>query len=105
MATSKGLAGSDRPRGRSEILCRELDDGFILYDMEKNKVHSLNPAAAFIWESLDGTRTLREISESLRNFPGAAGDNLLDDVRSAVQTFQEEGLLLPAADSSDLSAT
>ncbi|MDA1000436.1 MAG: PqqD family protein [bacterium] len=105
MATSRELIGSDRPRGRNEILCRELDDGFILYDMEKNKVHSLNPAAAFIWESLDGTRTLEEIAESLRNFPGAAGDTLFDDVRRAVQTFQEEGLLMSAADSSDLRAT
>lgn len=83
----------ERPKGRIEILCREVDDGFILYDPEEGNVHSLNPVAAFIWDSLDGTQSLVEIAGNLKEFPGAEGHNLLDDVRKTVETFHEEGLL------------
>ena len=33
----------ERPKGRGEVVCREVDDGFILYDPEEGMVHSLNP--------------------------------------------------------------
>lgn len=84
---------SGRPKGRSEVLCREVDDGFILYDPEEGKVHSLNSVAAYIWDSLDGKQSLSKISESLENFPGAQGHDVLADVEKTVENFQEEGLL------------
>ncbi len=83
----------ERPKGRGEVVCREVDDGFILYDPEEGRVHSLNPAAAFIWDSLDGTRPLAEISGDLKKFPGTEGHDVSADVLKTVTNFQEEGLL------------
>ena len=74
-------------------MCREVDDGFILYDPEEGKVHSLNPVAAFIWNSLDGTQSLAEIAKKLRIFPGVEGHDISGDVRKTAETFREEGLL------------
>ena len=84
---------AERPKGRNEVLCREVDDGFILYDPEGGKVHSLNPVAAFIWDSLDGDQTLAKISESLEKFPGTQGHDIPADVAKTAENFQSEGLL------------
>ena len=83
----------ERPKGRGEVVCREVDDGFILYDPEEGRVHSLNPAAAFIWDSLDGTQSLTEISGNLRKIPGTEGHDVSADVLKTVTNFREEGLL------------
>ncbi len=83
----------ERPKGRGEVLCREVDDGFILYDPDEGKVHSLNPVAAFIWDSLDGTQSLAEIAGNLKEFSGVQGHDISADVRNTVETFNEEGLL------------
>lgn len=87
----------ERPRARAEVLCREVDDGFILYDPQRGRVHSLNSSAAFVWDRLDGKQSPAEIAESMRAFPGAAGRDLLKDVLDAVEAFRKEGLLLPPA--------
>ena len=86
----------ERPRARAEVLCREVDDGFIIYDPQGEKVHSLNPSAAYIWDCLDGRRSLAEIAEEMRGLPGSEGRDLLKDVREAVERFRQEGLLLPS---------
>jgi hypothetical protein len=83
----------ERPKGRGEVVCREVDDGFILYDPEEGRVHSLNLAAAFIWDSLDGTQSLAEISGNLRKIPGTEGHDVSADVLKTVTNFREEGLL------------
>ncbi len=89
-----------RPRGRSSVLCREVDDGFILYDPGPGKVHSLNPVAAFIWDALDGKQSLREISENLTRIPGSEGNDIMADVLKTVENFKKEGLLDSPPDSS-----
>jgi|SRR3989338_3128498 len=85
----------EKPRTRGEVLCREVDDGFILYDPLTEKVHSLNSSAAYVWDCLDGRLSLAEIAESMQAFPGAGGRDLLRDVLDAVEGFRREGLLLP----------
>ena len=92
---------AERPRGRSGVMCREVDDGFILYDPGEGKVHSLNPVAAFIWDALDGKQSLKKISENLETFPGAGGNDTLADVLKAVENFEKEGLLEPSGNSSE----
>ena len=83
----------ERPKGRGGVECREVDDGFILYDPKEGRVHSLNPAAAFIWDSLDGTQSLAEISGNLKKISGTEGHDVSADVMKTVTNFREEGLL------------
>ncbi len=91
----KGAMGSSSecPLGRGGVVCRQVDDGFILYDSVAGKVHSLNPTAAFIWDALDGKHSLREISKKLEGLPGSEGHDTLADVEKAVALFQKEDLL------------
>jgi hypothetical protein len=96
MSENDTISSEERPRGRGSVLCREVDDGFILYDPGKGKVHSLNPTAAFIWDALDGKLSIRNISESLEEIPGAEGSDTLADVLKTVENFQNEGLLEPS---------
>lgn len=88
-------SAQSKPRTRGEVLCREVDDGFILYDPRTQKIHSLNASAAYVWDCLDGRQSLAEIAGSLGEFPGAGGRDLLKDVLDAVEGFRREGLLLP----------
>ncbi len=97
---ARDLAG-DRLRARGDVSCRELEEGFVLLDSERGKVHSLNHVAAYIWGCLDGSQTLSEIAGNLREFPGAEsteGEALLQAVLNAVETFRKEGLLEPSSD-------
>jgi hypothetical protein len=97
---ARDLAG-DRLRARGDVSCRELEEGFVLFDSERGKVHSLNHVAAYIWGCLDGSQTFSEIVGDLREFPGAEStedDALLQVVLDAVETFRKEGLLEPSSD-------
>ena len=96
MNENEKVSSEERPRGRGSVLCREVDDGFILYDPGQGKVHSLNPTAAFIWDALDGKHSLRDVSQSLEGIPGAEGSDTLAGVLKTVENFQNEGLLDPA---------
>jgi hypothetical protein len=68
---------------------------WILYDPETRDVHVLNVSAALVWSLLDGTRSLGEVAEMVAE--EVAGepdpDTVLGDVRDAVDTFRESGLL------------
>ena len=84
---------SECPLGRGNVVCRQVDDGFILYDSVAGKVHSLNPTAAFIWDALDGKHSLREISKNIESLVGSEGHDTLADVEKVVSLFQKEDLL------------
>lgn len=50
-------SGSERriPRGRTEgLVIRELPDEVLVYDLNRDRAHCLNPTAAFIWKHCDG---------------------------------------------------
>lgn len=93
MVNNAADSSSECPLGRGSVVCRQVDDGFILYDSMAGKVHSLNPTAAFIWDALDGKHSLQEISEKLESLPGSEGHDTLADVEKAVALFQKEDLL------------
>ena len=91
-SSSTGLLDK-RPKGRGDVLCREMDDGVILYDPVEGKVHSLNPVAAYIWDALDGKQSLADISEGLLAISKIDPKDIAGDVEQAVDTFIKEGLL------------
>ncbi len=81
------------PAARHEgIVTEDLDDGLLLYDLERDKGHSLNAVAAAVWRHCDGERDAAEIA-------GAAGAQLAvnlseDAVWRAVSQLDERRLLL-----------
>ncbi len=84
---------SERPRARSDVRCRMLDDGFVLIDPRNDMAHTLNVVASIIWDSCDGEHTLEQIAEELRTLQGSEGRDILGDVNEAVDSFRKAGLL------------
>ena len=97
MTEFESPAPSDRPRARSDIVCQQLEDGFVLIDPREDSVHTLNVSAAFIWDLCDGEHTVQDISERLRSLPGTKGENLLQVAVDAVASLDKLRLYEPPA--------
>ncbi len=85
----------DKPKAREDVLFRELDDGCALYDPEKEKVHSLNLTAGFIWCLMDGSRSLEQIAGEIAEAAEGEADaeTVLVDVVQAADQLARQGLL------------
>ena len=54
------------PRGRKAgLIVKNLNDEVLVYDLERDKAHSLNSSAAFIWKKCNGRRTVAEVAQEL----------------------------------------
>jgi hypothetical protein len=75
-----------KPSSRREgLVVEELGDELLVYDSERNRAHSLNPAAAAVWELSDGVREAKELAN-------AAGVTE-DEVWRALSQLEERHLL------------
>ncbi len=60
----KSKLRSVRPRARTEqLIVRELGPETLVYDLDRERAHCLNPAGAEIWRACNGERTLSELAE------------------------------------------
>jgi hypothetical protein len=86
-------------RGLERVTEVELDGETILYDEKTHELLVLNSSAALIWQVLDGTCSLRELSEDLaaafRIDPGTVGADVLDTVRALGSHGLLEGVVGP----------
>ncbi len=60
--------GNDQivPRARKAgLIVKNLNDEVLVYDLERNKAHSLNSSAAFIWKKCNGRRTAGEVAQAV----------------------------------------
>lgn len=69
------------------------DEGYIIYEQDKDRVHYLNPVAALIYELCTGDNSLVQISELVREAFGLA-EPPAAEVADAVTKMKDEGLLL-----------
>jgi hypothetical protein len=67
-----------RYQARPEIVYRpEGADGAILVDLETGRAQAINATGSFVWERLDGARSLDEIcAEMAAGFDEIPGDQL-----------------------------
>jgi hypothetical protein len=83
---------NERPRRAEEIEISPVDDGFIVYDARRDRVHHLNPTASVVLELCTGEIDRAEIVSLVQ----AAYD--LDtpperEVDECLRKLREEGLL------------
>jgi len=79
------------------VVFRPLDESWVLFDPRTRRVHELNLTAATLWALLDGTLKPPELARRLAEVfdePPPEAD-LLAQVRDALATFAEHGLLEP----------
>jgi Coenzyme PQQ synthesis protein D (PqqD) len=89
-----------RPRRTPDIELTEVVDGFVVYDPSRDRIHFLNPTAAFVLESCDGEILAGELPALV-----AAGFQLdtppVDDVEACLATLLREGLLIRPGDAAE----
>lgn len=55
------------PKARSRnLVIKKLAEEVLVYDLETDKAHCLNPSAALVWSHCDGRKTVLEIATCLR---------------------------------------
>jgi hypothetical protein len=84
-----------RPRVRDDVVFRELEREWVVFDPVSRRLHQLNVTAALVWEHCGGDLTVAEIAEAVRAAFAEAPDaeSVRRDVEDAVALFRREGLL------------
>lgn len=80
------------PRARERgLIVRELEEETIVYELETDRAHCLNPISATVWKHCDGRTTVSEIADILRaTQPSPVGE---DTVWQAVLQLAQYDLL------------
>jgi hypothetical protein len=61
-----------KPEARTEgLIVQGLDDETVVYDLERDRVHRLNPVAAAVWRRCDGQRDIQELGLQVSRDLGA----------------------------------
>jgi len=55
------------PKARqNDLVVQELFDELVVYDLQRNQVHSLNPTAALVWQQCDGHTSPAQLAGRLQ---------------------------------------
>jgi hypothetical protein len=76
---------------QTRIVRRDLDGEILIYDLDADRAHSLNPTAAAIWSLCDGKRAPAEIARLISLGVGAQVDE--QTVWDALHQLAEKNLL------------
>lgn len=81
----------DRPKKSDGLEVDEVEDGFVVYQPDRERVHYLNPTANLILELCDGTMTATQIAELIaQTFDLAVPPS--QEVDDALAKMEAEGL-------------
>jgi len=84
---------SNKPKTKSGLEVRTVDDEKVILDRDGEHIHQLNATASFIWDLCDGSREISTIAEELGDAFGVDADSTLKDVSDVLSQFSELGLL------------
>ncbi len=85
---------SIKPLRKKGILSHRVGDEWILYDTERGAVHVINSTAEFVWRLCDGSRTLSDIEEYVRDTVHIPqGDTVRKNLDDIIQIFAHLGIL------------
>jgi hypothetical protein len=82
-----------RPRRASDLEIDAATDGVLVYQRGRERVHFLNPTAALVLESCDGSLAAHELPEIVAAAFGLDAPPA-DDVAACVASLLQEGLLV-----------
>ena len=84
---------SRRPRLRSDLLTREVEDDFLVYEPESGEVYLMNPMAASIIELCDGQRDAAAIAAEILDLLDADPGTVRADVERTLGELEAKNLL------------
>ncbi len=82
------------PKKSKDILCRDMDDGSVLYDVETERAHILNIYASYVWEHCDNQRSVQEIVTTIQEELNDTEKDHAKEIISALEQFIKEGLVV-----------
>jgi hypothetical protein len=85
----------ERPKSRSDVIFRPLDDSWVLFDPVSEQLHVLNLSAALVWAHLDGESTPETVADAVGSAfsPQRTADQVFTDVMQTLGRFRDAGLL------------
>lgn len=86
-----------KPRTRTaRLVIQELDDELLVYDLDTDRVHSLNATAAAVFRACDGETTVAELCDALARRLDARDASTLEPlVHTALSDLERAALLEP----------
>jgi hypothetical protein len=80
------------PRRLAELDVNQIEDGFVIYQADRDRAHYLNHTAVVVLELCDGRRSVSEIAECVRKVYGL-GTVPRRDVKDVLAKLATEGLV------------
>jgi coenzyme PQQ biosynthesis protein PqqD len=82
------------PRHRSKIVAQQAAGKTVLLDLEGGGYYALDDVSGRIWQLCDGTRSVRQIVEAVRDEYDTADQEIEEDVIAFVSDLVVESLLV-----------
>jgi SynChlorMet cassette protein ScmD len=83
----------DKPRVNPSVILREeFDDWAVLFDPDTAEGYALNPVGVLIWKLLDGSRTLDEVVEAVKQNCEEVPVEVKDHCREFIADLVKQGL-------------
>src|SRR6202161_1691637 len=91
---------TDRPVRSDKIEINPVDDGYVVYDPGRDRVHYLNHTAAVVLELCTGSNSRADIAAVVRAAYGPA-DSLETQVSECIDKLRAESIVGPVAAADD----
>ena len=79
---------------KNNVMSRKVGDEWVLYDQGDKSVHVLNTTAEFVWRMCDGSLTLPEIEDRMREtFDVPEGTDTNKAIDNILQEFTDLGII------------
>lgn len=91
------------PTARLEgLIRRDVDGELLVYDLQRNRAHCLNPTAAHVWKLCDGQTSITELAHALGKTLGTPVDEAV--IQLALKQLSADHLLAKAYEVSPVVA-
>ena len=83
------------PKARGDVVFRQLDEEWVIFDPAADRLHALNLTAALVWSHCTGELDVSQIADAVGGAfdPPVDHATVLPDVQATLNRFSEEGLL------------
>ena len=83
-----------KPVRTEGIVSRQLGDELLLYDSDKSVVHITNETAETIWQLCDGSHTISDMENHVREaFDAPDGTDVKADITAIIKEFHGLGII------------
>ncbi len=93
MSGTEGDALRRRPAHGVTVIARDLGEELVLLDTRDEQYYSLDEVGAFIWQRIDGQRTVAELAAAVAVEYEAPEATIQQDTLEMLEQLASEGLI------------